>query len=69
MGYPDGVKGYRIWCLESNKCIISMDVTFNERILQEPREQNQAQGGVHQSLDRLEIQVGPYEKKITQGAG
>lgn len=69
MGYLDGVKGYKIWCLESKTCIISRDVTFNERILQEPREQNQAQGGVQQSLDRLEIQVEPYEKKITQGAG
>ena len=30
MGYNSGVKGYRLWCLESKKIIISRDVTFNE---------------------------------------
>ena len=23
VGYPDGVKGYRVWCREANKCMIS----------------------------------------------
>ncbi|KAH9767170.1 hypothetical protein KPL71_011175 [Citrus sinensis] len=32
LGYPDGVKGYRLWCIDLKppKCIISRDVTFNE---------------------------------------
>lgn len=32
LGYPEGVKGYKLWCLEPRykKCIISRDVTFNE---------------------------------------
>ncbi|KAH9751243.1 Integrase catalytic domain-containing protein [Citrus sinensis] len=32
LGYPDGVKGYRLWCinLKPPKCITSGDVTFNE---------------------------------------
>ena len=32
LGYPEGVKAYRLWCLEPGmrKCIISMDVVFNE---------------------------------------
>ena len=32
IGYPDGVKGYKLWCLEvgHKRCIISRDVTFNE---------------------------------------
>lgn len=30
MGYPEGVKGFRIWCNDSRKCIISRDVTFHE---------------------------------------
>src|SRR3954468_10936019 len=32
MGYPEGVKVYRLWCLEpgQNKSIISRDVVFNE---------------------------------------
>lgn len=30
LGYPDGVKGYKLWCLITRKCLISKDVTFNE---------------------------------------
>ncbi|KAH9705459.1 hypothetical protein KPL70_011882 [Citrus sinensis] len=32
LGYPEGVKGYRLWCTDFKppKCIISRDVTFNE---------------------------------------
>ncbi|KAK0584816.1 hypothetical protein LWI29_019151 [Acer saccharum] len=32
LGYPEGVKGYKIWCQNGNssKSVISRDVTFNE---------------------------------------
>ncbi|KAG6395494.1 hypothetical protein SASPL_146139 [Salvia splendens] len=30
MGFSAGVKGYRLWCLESKKTIVSRDVTFDE---------------------------------------
>uniref|UniRef100_A0A803PST9 Integrase catalytic domain-containing protein n=1 Tax=Cannabis sativa TaxID=3483 RepID=A0A803PST9_CANSA len=32
LGYLEGVKGYRLWCLEPRhkKCLISRDVVFNE---------------------------------------
>ena len=32
LGYPEGVKGYRLWCTEPGKqgCIISRDVVFDE---------------------------------------
>ena len=30
MGFNAGVKGYRLWCLEAKKTIISRDVTFHE---------------------------------------
>ncbi|KAH9762677.1 BED-type domain-containing protein [Citrus sinensis] len=30
VGYLNGVKGYRVWCREANKCLISRDVQFNE---------------------------------------
>ena len=35
IGYPEGVKGFKIWCTEINppKCIISRDVIFNEEEL------------------------------------
>ena len=32
LGYPEGIKGYRLWCVEPSfqKCLISRDVRFNE---------------------------------------
>ena len=30
LGYKDGVKGYRLWCPETKKTLISRDVTFDE---------------------------------------
>ncbi|KAH9722896.1 Integrase catalytic domain-containing protein [Citrus sinensis] len=35
IGYPEGVKGFKIWCTNINppKCIISRDVIFNEEEL------------------------------------
>ena len=32
IGYPEGVKGYKLWCTDLNppKCILSRDVIFNE---------------------------------------
>ena len=33
MGITSGVKGYRLWCLETRKVIFSRDVTFDESTL------------------------------------
>ncbi|KAH9648039.1 Integrase catalytic domain-containing protein [Citrus sinensis] len=35
LGYPEGVKGYRLWCVDSKppQCIISRDVRFHEEEL------------------------------------
>ena len=33
IGYPDEVKGYKIWCKEQGKCIVSRDVVFHESAL------------------------------------
>jgi hypothetical protein len=30
LGYAKGVKGYKIWCPELGKFVISRDVTFDE---------------------------------------
>ena len=30
LGYKSGVKGYKLWCLETKKLIISRDVIFDE---------------------------------------
>lgn len=35
LGYPEGFKGYRLWCVEPchRKCITSRDVVFNEVVM------------------------------------
>ncbi|KAL1223418.1 Retrovirus-related Pol polyprotein from transposon TNT 1-94 [Cardamine amara subsp. amara] len=33
MGYPQGVKGYRIWSLDDKKCIVSRDTIFCEDVV------------------------------------
>ena len=30
LGFSIGVKGHRLWCLDSKKVVLSCDVTFNE---------------------------------------
>lgn len=32
LGYPDGVKAYRLWCVDVKplQCIVSRDIPFNE---------------------------------------
>ena len=32
LGYPKGVKGYRLWLIDERKVVISRDVTFNEKL-------------------------------------
>ncbi|KAH9668944.1 hypothetical protein KPL70_021590 [Citrus sinensis] len=33
VGYPDAVKGHKIWCKEQGKCIVSRDIVFHESAL------------------------------------
>lgn len=32
LGYPEGIKGYKLWCIKPNiqKVVISIDVVFKE---------------------------------------
>lgn len=30
IGYPEGVKGYKVWLIDEKKCVISRDTIFNE---------------------------------------
>ena len=41
LGYANGVKGYRLWCLDSkfSKFLINRDVTFNESTTLSPRKE------------------------------
>ena len=33
LGYTGGVKGFRLWCTESKKIVLSRDVTFDESVM------------------------------------
>ena len=37
VGYVDGVKGYKLWCLSLLKFVVSRDVTFDESSILDPR--------------------------------
>ena len=41
LGYADGVRGYRLWCLDgkSSRCIISRYVTFDESAMLKPKKE------------------------------
>ena len=38
VGYPEGVKGYKVWCVATHKCISSRDVTFHEESILEDKD-------------------------------
>ncbi|KAL4031342.1 hypothetical protein IC575_009619 [Cucumis melo] len=63
IGYPQGVKGYKLWCIEKgmNKCIISRDVIFNETEMPHcVKEQQKQQTGDHVVTEvRIALEVRP----------
>ncbi|KAM2653491.1 hypothetical protein EV2_025125 [Malus domestica] len=40
LGFSSGVKGYRLWCPEMKKLVISKDVTFDEESMYKDFEKN-----------------------------
>ena len=61
LGYPDGVKGYRLWCTELGKQghIISRDVVFDETYfpyLTEKMSQNQ-KGRANEDNTQVEVEL------------
>ncbi|KAL9422929.1 hypothetical protein AB3S75_035087 [Citrus x aurantiifolia] len=65
LGYPEGVKGYRLWCvdLKPPQCIISRDVTFHEdEFLNRPRSPiNNTESGAE--TNKVKFQVEPHNLK------
>jgi len=47
LGYSVGVKGYRLWCPDLKKVIISRDVTANESALLHPEKEVAASSSSH----------------------
>ncbi|KAH9679832.1 hypothetical protein KPL71_026291 [Citrus sinensis] len=65
LGYPEGVKGYRLWCVDSKppQCIISRNVRFHkEELLNKPRSPvNNTESGTE--TDKVKFQVEPQNLK------
>jgi hypothetical protein len=53
LGFSRGVKGYRLWCPESKKVILSRDVTFDESgmLQQEKSQEKEKQSGDAQQME------------------
>jgi len=62
LGFSGGVKGYRLWCSESKKVILSRDVTFDEfgMLQQEKSQEKEKQSGDAQQVE-LETLVIPIK--------
>ena len=66
LGYPDGVKGYKLWCLEDGfkKCIISRDVIFNEKVM--AMKENVATDSISKVSTSNQIQVDISQREINE---
>ncbi|KAH9678410.1 hypothetical protein KPL71_025698 [Citrus sinensis] len=69
LGYPDGVKGYRLWCIDLKppKCIISRDVTFNEsEILNNSKATESKEYRSETRPGSIQFEVESYEQDMTE---
>jgi transposase InsO family protein len=55
LGYAKGVKGYRIWCPELHKFVISRDVTFDESAMPASNKQKDMQEEDKEDLVEVEL--------------
>jgi len=79
IGYPDGVKGYKLWCLEPGhkRCMISRDVTFNESDFQNrksddkiwPLSENEAPETTQVQVELGETSTGQAPQEDTEPGG
>ena len=76
IGYPTGVKGYKVWLLQDQKCIISRNAMFREDLLYKEhlKDESSEAGGASSSTQGLtkssiEIEEVTQESSEVQGAG
>ena len=55
LGYPQGVKGYRIWNLEEKKIVISRNVAFHENVVFKDIEKEEAIESVQPDARRKQV--------------
>ena len=70
IGYPEGVKGFKVWCTDLNlpKCIVSMDVVFNERSLMKVNHDPDLKTENSRLREKLEFEVEPSTSRNTTEA-
>ncbi|GJU57974.1 retrovirus-related pol polyprotein from transposon TNT 1-94 [Tanacetum coccineum] len=72
LGYPDGVKGYRLWRLDDvkPKIIISRDVVFNESLMYKDTLKGAGAADFEKEVEfEVELQVRDRAKRITSIPG
>lgn len=67
LGYPTGVKGYKLWCTEPgmNKVIMSRDVVFKE--IDMPYLKTEDESSVQTQSDSTQVEVEQHENQSEQG--
>ena len=70
LGYPEGVKGYKLWCLEAGfkRCLVSRDVVFNEAEMAYKTKPSMVQSSTDQSKEtdseKLNFEVETEDKHV-----
>ena len=65
IGYPNGVKGYKIWLVEEKKCVISRNVIFHENALFKT---NLQELQVPPKFEKFQLDVQNHSDHTSQGS-
>ena len=55
LGFNDGVKGFRLWCPDVKKVVVSRDVTFDEAVMVNQNKQKDSQVQTIVALRKVEL--------------
>ncbi|KAH9698871.1 Integrase catalytic domain-containing protein [Citrus sinensis] len=68
IGYPEGVKGFKLWCTDLNppKCIISIDVIFNEKAALEIKKPTDTDALKENERTKIQFEVEPYTREALE---
>ncbi|KAH9696760.1 calcium-binding EF-hand family protein [Citrus sinensis] len=67
IGYPEGVKGFKLWCtyLNPRKCIISRDVIFNENTALEMKRSADTDAQKDKNKTKVQFEVEPHNREAS----
>lgn len=68
VGYPEGVKGYKIWCIDGqpSRIVISRDVVFNEEHMLQTMVETEIIATVLNSKQDANLEVEPVDNQKTE---